>query len=357
MYISLSGDFPNIGDAVIRRTVLQWMRHSDSVDAFVGSADESWVRHVGLVQPWDTIRRGHGGMCRWIAAAVFSRRRPVLVLEPGEVSLSRWNLPREVFLLGALLLVRLRGGASVLPPRAVTRRREASPWPLTVGVHRLSCRVAGHVAWRDRGSLDLIGRGDLLPDIGFAAGLRAGRGWEQRSLAMVTMRGRRPLPGPEWFDGIRRFGRAGGLTLVTFAQVAGDEDRARQIALGLGAEHIPWNSQPEQHEETLRQLYDQSKIVISDRLHVLILAALSGAVPAELAESPAEKIRTHFGCIGLHGVSIDARGLDSEAVANALSGATERRDEVAMRVLYATRQLDRARDSIDAALEKLSGKQ
>ena len=142
-------------------------------------------------------------------------------------------------------------------------------------LHRLSCRLADLVLWRDQRSRTHLGIGDTTPDIGFAADLRGGLPWDEREILVVTLRGKRSVPPKEWFDDLA-------------------------------------------HEELLRDLYGQARAVISDRLHVLILSSLSGTVPVELVENPAEKVRIHREQRGVPAVSVDARGLSGAHVVSAL---------------------------------------
>ena len=276
-----------------------------------------WLRQVG-VGPTDTLYRGHRAIFAWVWDLALDRGRPILVLEPGEVVLDRANVRRQAMLLVACAVAKAKRGVVILPPRAVARRAEVRPWGPTVALHRLSCLLADVVLWRDQRSCTHLGIGDTTPDIGFAADLRDGLPWDEREILMVTLRGKRSVPPKAWFEGIRAYCNENGLRIVTFAQVRGDEDRAKELAQGLDAEHFLWTLDDLAHEELLRDLYGQARAVISDRLHVLILSSLSDTVPVEMVKNPAEKVRIHFGQIGVPAVSVDARGLSGALVASAL---------------------------------------
>lgn len=317
VFISLGGEFPNIGDALIRRLSADWFRGVGDFSAFTASAPDMWLRQVGVAGA-ERLYRGRRAIFAWVRDLALYRGRPILVLEPGEVVLDRANVRRQAVLLLACAVAKAKGGVVILPPRAVARRVEVRPWGPTVALHRLSCRLADVVLWRDQRSRQHLGIGDTTPDIGFAADLRDGLPWAERNILLVTLRGKRSTPPPEWFDGVRAYCDANSLRITTFAQVRGDEDRAKELAQGLGAEHFPWTLDDLAHEEGLRSLYGQARAVISDRLHVLILSSLSGTVPVELVEDPSEKVRIHFQQIGVRAVSADARGLSAGAVASVL---------------------------------------
>ncbi|WP_344067640.1 hypothetical protein [Microbacterium sediminicola] len=205
--------------------------------------------------------------------------------------------------------------------------------------------------WRDLTSLKRVRVGDLVPDIAFGCDLRDGEPWENRRTVVVSLRGDRALPDEGWFDSVQRWAKSNAFDIVTVAQVEEDEDRASWIAERLDARHFAWESSPAVHEERVRELYGSARLAVSDRLHVLILAALGGAIPAELVPRPNGKVATHFSVIGFPNVSQDSEGLSSEQVDRFLSGQLMRREEVAARIRAANQQVAEALTFVHAKVE------
>ncbi|WP_394289118.1 hypothetical protein [Microbacterium sp.] len=192
--------------------------------------------------------------------------------------------------------------------------------------------------WRDRVSHRIAGGGDLAPDIGFAAGIRTGEPDAARDELIISLRGTRPHPGVDWVDGIRATAERAGLRIRTVVQVREDEDRARTLAEELGGTYSPWGgTDPLAHEDSLRDQYDRARIVVSDRLHVLILASLSGAVPVELVPHPTAKITEAFDTIGYSRLSLDTA--DSRDIAAFMTAQLARASELRERIAAADRTL------------------
>ena len=335
-FVSLTGPAGNIGDALIRRTTLDWaIGTSDEVVAYVGEAPNVWQRQLGV--PTGTrVLRSKRSVARWLWLLATAPRHPVLSFEAGEVPLDRGNGLRELVFLAETIIVRLKGGVVVRPPRGIRAPTNPALW-----LHARAARLSQVALWRDAASAHLAGGGRLVPDIGFAAGIRPGAPSDERDELIVSLRGARPLPGDAWVEAVRATASAHGLRIRTVAQVREDEGRSRELADALDGEFEPWgNRDPLAHEELLRERYDAARLVISDRMHVLVLAALGGAVPVELVPSPTRKITDAFATIGLDGITFDAAGADADAQRRFLQTQLERAPEVRAHVAEAARRLD-----------------
>lgn len=335
-FVSLTGPAGNIGDALIRREALAWAAGtSDELVAYTGDAPDVWLRQLG-VPAGSLVLRTKKSVPRWLRLLVLAPRHPVLVFEAGEIPLDRGNGLRELVFLAETLIVRLKGGVVVRPPRGI----RAPSWP-ALAIHRLAARLSQVTLWRDEATLATARCGRLAPDIGFSAGTRAGLPWGERSELLVSLRGARPLPDAEWLSAVRETAERAGLSIRTVVQVREDESRARELAQLLGGEFEAWgDTDPLVQEESLRQRYEAAQVVISDRMHVLVLAALSGAVPVELVPGPTMKITKAFAAIGLHGVSVDSSASDQTRMRTALLPAPERAAEVSERVRLAAETLE-----------------
>ena len=315
----MTGDYPNIGDAIIRREAVGWVRSAGSALVYARDAPDVWVRQVGVLEQDEVLTRGR---LKWLNAIVRCRR-PVVAFEPGEVSLSTRALPREVAFLLMILIVRVRRGAVVLPPRAVV-----DPAPLTIFVHRLSCWLATVALWRESESRRRVGAGDLAPDIAFAGPITEGLPACERTKVAVSMRGRREAPSPDWVQAIREWASGAGLAIVTVAQVRDDEVRSADLAAALGGTYIPWVGDDIEHEARLKEIYRESRITISDRLHVLIVSSLSGSIPTELAAGPRPKVAQHFAEIGFANMSRDSSRMSVNEMGDFLDDQMSRQYQI-----------------------------
>jgi hypothetical protein len=323
VHLSLAGEHVNVGDGIIRRRTLDWVRGAREVHVYVGSSSAQSIAQLQLDPGARVYRREQHSA--WVRGALRGGRRSLVLLAPGEVQLRGRELPRELKMLALTAVVRLAGGAVVRAPRAV----RAHAWP-TLVVHRLAAALSTSAMWRDRRSAELVGVGEDRPDIGFSERMSSGMPWEHRSVLGVSLRGPRPAPSEEWVEGVRAFADRAGLRIQTFAQVKLDERRAAELAERLGGEHLPWAGDRDllAQERYLRQVYGGARVVVSDRLHVLVVALLCGAVVAEVADAPTSKVSDHFAQIGVDRISYDVRTRGAPGVAAFLEGQVARRQEV-----------------------------
>lgn len=334
-FVSLTGPAGNIGDALIRRGTLDWARDSsDELVVYTGDAPDVWLRQLGV--PTGTrVLRSKRSVPRWLWLLTTAPSRPVLVFEAGEVPLDRGNVLRETVFLAETLIVRLKRGVVVRPPRGIRAPTNPAAW-----LHARAARMSQIALWRDEASAAIVGGGRVVPDIGFAAGLREGQAWHERGELVVSLRGTRPRPDVTWIEAVRATAAAEGLRIRTVVQVREDEERARELAAALGGEFEPWGDRdPLEQEALLRERYDGARLVISDRMHVLVLAALSGAVPVELVPHPTRKITEAFATTGLHGITLDASTSDADGMQQFLQAQLGRQAEVRERMRDADRRL------------------
>lgn len=346
-FVSLTGPAGNIGDALIRRETLTWaLGTSDELVAYVGDAPDAWLHQLG-VPTGARVLRSKRSVARWLWLLLTAPARPVLVFEAGEVPLDRGNVLRELVFLAETIIVRLKRGVVVRPPRGIRAPTNPALW-----LHARAARLSQVALWRDARSAALVGGGRVVPDIGFAAGMRHGSPDIERDELIVSLRGARPMPDAAWVAAVRAVAASADLRIRSVVQVREDEARAREIAEALDGEFEPWNDLDLVHqEEGLRAYYDRARLVISDRMHVLVLAALSGAVPAELVPHPTRKIAAAFATISLHGLSRDSSTCDGDAMQQFLQAQLGRSDEVRSRVAAAARKLTDIEGEIRAVID------
>lgn len=345
-FVSLTGPAGNLGDAVIRRATLGWaIDTSEELIAYVGDSPDVWLCQLAIPSSSRVIRSKRS-VTEWLWLLITSRHRPVLIFEAGEVPLDRGNGLRELVFLAETIIVRLKRGVVIRPPRGIRAPTNPALW-----LHARAARLSQVALWRDAASAELVGSTRVVPDIGFAAGIRPGLADHERNELIVSLRGKRPSPPAEWIKAVRGYAQAADLRIRTVVQVREDESRARELALALGGVYEPWeNADPVAHEAQLRARYEGARLVVSDRLHVLILAALSGAVPTELVSGPTGKIAGVFAPIGLSGLTMDATSSDVATMTQFLRAQSLRTDEVREKVRAAAAHLDTLEAEVRATI-------
>lgn len=346
-FVSLTGPEGNIGDALIRRETLRWAAgSSDHLVVYTGASPDAWLRQLGVPEKATTLRSKRS-VPKWLWMLATAPARPVLVFEAGEVPLHRGNGLRELIFLAETILVRLKRGVVVRPPRGIRAPTYPSLW-----LHARAARLSQIALWRDAASASLAGGGTVVPDIGFAVAMSAPAASAERDELIVSMRGARPMPSPTWLRAVRATADAEGLRIRTVVQVREDEDRARELAQALGGDFDAWGpTDPVTQEAKLRERYARARLVISDRMHVLVLAAIDGAVPAELAPNPTVKIANAFAAAGIHDITLDALQADAGQMQEFLQSQIDRSEFISEQVGAARERLSEVEQQMRATVQ------
>lgn len=290
-----TGQDDNIGDTLLRRALLSHVGPGHRLSLFVGRASDDFVKGLGV--PPES--RAFWSFPRWAASAARAalRGRSVLLLNAGEVAVSRRGGLRIATLVPVIWLTRARGGHAAWVGAASPVLRPGWIW-----VYRLAARACAPVSWRDRDTQRLMRRGALVADLGFGLGTPVEQ-WapvDERHALVVSLRGDRPPPTDEWLGWVRDLAAEHDLRILVVSQVGTDASRGEQLARSLGGDALPWRGNDHlANEEQVREVYARSSVVISDRLHVLVVAATEGAIPLGWVESGRGKVRRHFDSIGL----------------------------------------------------------
>jgi polysaccharide pyruvyl transferase WcaK-like protein len=355
-FVMASADYGNIGDALIYRRALSLVDVPDR-HLFVGRGTTMWLDQLGIAAPPDEVYGTNVGrapgrvrsLAKWSTALVFGSGSTALVFDTGETPLTSKHLPRELYYLFLTAIVRARGGVVIRPPHAIRR----SPSRVTLAVYRGAVKLTSLTYFRNRESRELVGRGDVVPDLGFSEPFHRCSTDTERSLLAISLRGHNELPSDNWFDGVSRFAGQQGLTPVVVTQVSHDEARSREIAQRLDCEVVTWRSDDLVSMETeLVEIYMRSAVVISDRMHVLVYAASCGAVPTELVSHPSLKVRTHFAEAGIEDISADAIHMTPEQVVSFLTSQAARNAEIGEKFAAARQRLEGVRRAVAACLKR-----
>lgn len=296
IFLWLTGQADNVGDSALRRPYARALADAGEVTAWCGKPDAGYTKGLAL-PPGVKLAPSY---VRWWAAFVSSalRRPTVLAFNAGEFDVTKAYLAGVITLLPWLSLIRLRGGSVIWAGAGIRRRRPGLMWPFNA-----LARLADVLVWRDRGSDELLMPAQVMPDWAFGlppGGLLAEIPVpETRDQVVVSLRSDRPMPSHDWLCAVARLARRLDASIVVAAQVRRDDARARQVADLLDATCVGWLSDDHgEQERRLRHVYRRAHAVVSDRLHVLILAATEGAVPLGWCEQATDKIDRHFEAVG-----------------------------------------------------------
>jgi hypothetical protein len=309
-FVSCSAQDDNLGDLVLRRTVLQWMVAAGlRPQVLVAGVGAGFVEALGLDDSAVTYR----SRARWTAALAGSARRAptALVYPPGPQSPAASTADAAHAVANLLLAAHVRRHQGVV----VKLGRAIDPGSgIMLRLERALVRRASLYTVRDRPSEAALDGTDVRvePDLAWAADLsahldpaptnrhrlalsfRGDRSYDQESVAQVVEQARRHGLEP---------------TLVT--QVRRDDLLHQHLAAELGVTVRGWpvgRSEAEQLDVVMRT-YQQSALVVSNRLHSVIFGLLAGATPVGLAAGDDDKIRKTIAVVGLeqHVVAIGSQ--------------------------------------------------
>ncbi|MCU1473138.1 polysaccharide pyruvyl transferase family protein [Amnibacterium sp.] len=349
IFVPSRGQYDNVGDIILRRQLLTWLRPLGTLHTYVGQAPAGYAEGLELA-PQD-VR--YASFAAWYRAALFAALtgRAVYAFKPGEIQLTMAGMKEHLSVLPLVALCRLRGGRVV---RVGSGSRNFAPLPRLLMAP--SVAASQFTAWRDADTAAYIGRGSVMPDLAFGEGSPAEaleRGTRDR--LVVSLRSDRPMPADAWFAGLREYADRAGLGITVISQVTRDRQRSAEVAARLHAELFDWDgTDPAAHEAALRRLYARTLLVVSDRLHVLIAALTEGAAPSAAVRGGSEKIERHFAAAGFTGVSAAVEGLKAPAIAALLEQAVQQRPATLAALAAARAELQEVRE---AMVEVVAGEQ
>lgn len=339
IFVPLVGQFDNIGDILLRRPILKWLRPAGQVHVYIGPALQGYVAALGI-GPGDVVYRS---FFSWYFSGLASalRGHAHYAFKPGEIQLTFKGMKEHVSVLPLLALLRLRGGRVV---RVGSGARNFATWPRWLMVPSLA--LSQLIFWRDARTATHLGRGGVMPDLAFGDGDReAAPG--PRPWLVVSMRGDRHGVPEQWVRAVRTFAEHEGLQVRVVTQVARDAPLSRELAARLGCSLDDWDGTAHDvQDQRLQSVYRQARAVISDRLHVLIGAFTHGAVPIGLLTDASDKVRRHFAAAGIDGVDLQVGDQSVEDLVVAMRGVLGREVELRQALAQARTKLDQVRVAV-----------
>ncbi|WP_028050853.1 polysaccharide pyruvyl transferase family protein [Cellulomonas sp. URHD0024] len=323
--VSAEGQVDNIGDSVLRRGLLDALRPLGELVVGLRGSTPDYASGLGLHDSDEVV--SSSGEWRSLVASQ-TRRGCGFAYNAGEAQLTRgWGVT-YARLAPLLVLNRLRGGHAV--HLGFGLRSEDRFW---ARVMRLSLAPCELVTWRDAASRDWVGTGTVAPDWAYAAGPAAPDGVAElptsgRDVLAVSLRFDRPAPSAAWLKTVRAVADDRGLRIVAIAQVERDRPRAADLARLLDGDLVDWTGTAHADVEVqVRSVYRRSALVVSDRLHAVVMGHTEGAVPVGLGTDSVAKLDRTLSAVGVTGAAFVA-GDDVAGDISRVHDLLERRAEV-----------------------------
>ena len=336
IYVSTRGQEDNIGDSILRRGYLDALRSVGRLHILVSHFD-SYNSGLGL-RDEDVLYQFRPQWRRAVLAGCL-RGEMTFALNAGEAMVDADYARYCARLTTLSALAKTRQAKFVIAGSGF--RPGFSTAPRAV---RALARMSDFVAWRDVQSREAAGSGSVAPDWAFGTGQRTsvltapGRS-DHRDLLSFSLRAAGPRIADQRIGQIKDLARQLDVEPVLVPQVARDNEAAETVAREHGLRCFPWLDGGHLEREILvRSLYARSAVVVSNRVHALVLGITEGAVPLVPAEWSADKAERIFSAAGISGITV---------------GATERLDEALARIeATCFEQLAGARDRLErSALE------
>lgn len=294
IHVDAAGQDDNLGDSVLRKAYLEAVDGPGRRFHVVGRTQTSdYVSGLGLREQhvWYADRDA------WVDS-IDSATPVVHVFNAGEIALAGADVvgyptKRRTAELAAAFDsggVVIAAGIGLKEPHMARAVRFQSPF-----------RDANIVSWRDAGSQQAAGFGEINPDWAFTLGTKTllWKPHAARELLAVTLRFDRPYPDARWIASVKELSKATSTRVVTVAQVSRDAPRAVRLAADLGGDYLlPSSLAHDALDAHVRAVYQRSLAVVSDRAHGLIMGATEGAYPVGSGADPG-KISRLLDAVGL----------------------------------------------------------
>lgn len=331
IFASAMGQIDNVGDTALRRAFLNALREAGELQVFVGGRSDHYLSGLGL-HGEDRVYRTSTEWRHEISRSTL-REASVYAFNAGEIELQRAYALRYLRLAPHLALNRLRGGHAVHTGFGV---RQKTAWRIPVAA---TLRLCDLVAWRDAYSRSTMGLGHVAPDWAFATGAADAdllASTANRPLLAVSVRYNGRRPDDAWLGALRGLADSLGLDVVAVAQIERDGPLARELAAKLGGTALVWDG-PDHftQEQKLREVYQRSLLVVSDRLHAAVIGLTEGALPLVIADAGPSKAARTLDAVGIKGATIGWIMPDPAALERRASDVISRREPILRHVIEA----------------------
>ncbi|TWH37952.1 hypothetical protein L612_000700000590 [Rhodococcus rhodochrous J38] len=286
VFMSIAAAEGNLGDIHIRREAAKLLEsYAENGLAYTGRMSKSYVQATGLSHRWSSTSSAFTFVTKLVSEGV--RGRAIIVMAPGPAPLSAGIVSSSKRMAIALLFsfLVLLGNKLIVLGRAL--RGKAGP---ALRAERLMESVAEMYLTRDESSTKLLGgKAISAPDLAFKDYRRPEV--RVRKLFLVSLRHDRSVSTAA-VSRLLEAARSLDLEPAFVVQVREDQEINRSLAEKFGIRFEGWDegvSHIEQ-EKLVMRLYSDCSVVVSDRLHVLLLGARKGAIPVMVDIPQEEKL-------------------------------------------------------------------
>lgn len=287
-FISISAQEDNLGDIEIRQVALDIIGRSGlPCEVLVGAMSPSYVEAYAFPRGCNAHVNNSRFALAFLKSLLFER--PNLMLAPGPYVIPRKisGIFRSLALLLLVAAVRCRGGRVVSVGRAL---RGGGVWG--VRLQQAQVKLSNYFVCRDHISSHTLGMAvQVAPDLALSRQAESKPG----AIAAISVRGDHSLRLESVQSLVTRL-RALDLEPVFVTQVRRDDEQHASLAAATGCSVVEWGAKS--HIEQLklvREIYAESQIVITNRLHAAIFGLQHGAMPVVLKRTDPDKLLGSLG--------------------------------------------------------------
>ena len=285
---SIAAQHDNLGDIVIRRTAFKaYLATGHEAVIFTGNMPHTYIDAFKFSERV-TLTSNPVRFQLLVLSHSFARKAH-LVFAPGPHIMSdTWRtLAKTSGLALTVALVRLTGGKVFVIGRALRGRAKIS-----ARLERAIARLSTTYAVRDNASERAISAPlERVPDLAFAHENNTASS-EARTIVALSFRSDSQIS-VETLRPVANHCKSLGFRVVFISQVHRDDEQHARLANLLSVEAILWGEKSHlEQERVVEELYSQCQAVISNRLHALLLGAISGAQPVEFRVDQSDKIQS-----------------------------------------------------------------
>lgn len=287
LFSSISAQPDNLGDIVIRRTALHVLvKDEHPAVLYAGKMPSSYIDAFGLGPSTRIITRAGSYQLLLLSRALQGKANLLFAPGPAVFVDSPRSVLRGLFFLVMAALVRAGGGNVLCLGRAFRGTGR------TVRILERGLRKLASVYFvRDDVSSGVLGRKvEMLPDLAFHEGA-VDRTPERKRVAISLRYDRQPCIAS--LKVLTHELKAQGFEPCFVSQVARDDAQHQELSKLLEIEAVLWLGTS--HGEQLKRVeatYAEACLVVSNRLHALLIGAAQGAHPVQWFDGEADKIDT-----------------------------------------------------------------
>jgi hypothetical protein len=313
IFITLVGQFYNIGDILHRRVLLNWLKNKNyDVHVYVGNAPTSFIQSLKFDDDVVVYKNSYSFLYK-IVLTFFKKK--IFLFNPGEFRIGLKRLSIEFFILPFLLLFKLFNGKVIRV--GIGSNKNYIRNNIYIYMYKFLLNFSDKVYFRTNNDIIFNKKGFVIPDLAFYDyRLNSIKNSSIKSFLVISLRIDTELPNDNWFNAINKFANDYNLKIIIISQVKADNPMTLNLANIFQAKFFIWSEEIShmEQESILNNIYLNTSIVISDRLHVLILAMISGAKPINLTANITKKIDRHFSVINIEKISFNIQNLSEQQI-------------------------------------------